>query len=67
MSNAQSYEALEADYGMDKGVLKASTRARLAPYVLQLLHIKPDELAEDPTAQQIVLENHDELAPWLFG
>jgi predicted DNA-binding transcriptional regulator YafY len=63
----EQQEVVKADYGMDKGVLKVPTRARLAPYVLQLLHIKPGELAEDPTAQQIVLENHDELTPWLFG
>jgi hypothetical protein len=52
---------------MNKGMLQVSTRARLVPYVLQLLHINPNELADDPTAQQIILKNRDELAPWLFG
>jgi predicted DNA-binding transcriptional regulator YafY len=60
-------EVVEVDYGMENGVLEISTRARLVPYVLQLLHIEPNELAEDPTAQQIVVENRGALAPWLFG
>lgn len=60
-------EVVEMDYGMENGVLEIATRARLVPYVLQLLHIEPDELTEDATAQQIVVENRAELAPWLFG
>jgi predicted DNA-binding transcriptional regulator YafY len=63
----EQQEVVEADYGMNKGMLQVSTRARLVPYVLQLLHINPNELADDPTAQQIILKNRDELAPWLFG
>jgi predicted DNA-binding transcriptional regulator YafY len=60
-------EVVEADYGMENGVLAVSARARLVPYVLQLLHIEPNVLAEDATAQQIVVENREELTPWLFG
>ena len=60
-------EVIEVDYGMANGALEISTRARLVTYVLQLLHIEPNELAEDPTAQQIIVENRAELAPWLFG
>jgi predicted DNA-binding transcriptional regulator YafY len=65
--NSEQREVVEADYGMEDGVLEVSTRAKLVPYVLQLLHIEPNSLAEDPTAQQIVVQNRDELAPWLFG
>ena len=60
-------DVVEADYGMQGGVLVISTRARLVTYVLQQLHIKPGAPADDPTAQQIVVENHAALAPWLFG
>jgi predicted DNA-binding transcriptional regulator YafY len=60
-------EVIEVDYGMENGALEISTRARLVTYVLQMLHIEPNELAEDPTAQQIIVENREELAPWLFG
>jgi hypothetical protein len=52
---------------MENGVLAVSTRARLVSYVLQLLHIELNALAEDATAQQIVVENREELTPWLFG
>jgi predicted DNA-binding transcriptional regulator YafY len=60
-------DVVETDYGMENGVLEVSTRARLVPYVLQLLRIEPQGLAEDPTAQQIVVENISELNIWLFG
>ena len=65
--NPEQQEVVEMDYGMENGVLEVSTRARLVPYVLHLLHIGPKELAEDSTAQQIVVENRSELKPWLFG
>ncbi len=60
-------EVVEVDYGMENGALEVRSRARLVSYVLKLLHIDPNEVKEDPTAQQIVLENRDELQPWLFG
>jgi predicted DNA-binding transcriptional regulator YafY len=60
-------EVVETDYGMHNGALEITTRARLVTYILQLLHVRPDTLADDPTAQQIVVENHSELTPWLFG
>ena len=65
--NPEQREVVEADYGMVQGALEISTRARLVPYVLQLLHIEANKLASEPTAQQIVIENRSELAPWLFG
>ncbi len=64
---AEQREVVETDYGMRDGVLVIATRARLVPYVLQQLHIEPGAVADDPTAQQIVVENRDELSPWLFG
>ncbi|MFT4520867.1 MAG: putative DNA-binding transcriptional regulator YafY [Halioglobus sp.] len=66
LSPAQQ-EVVEVDYGMENGVLEVTTRAKLAPYVLKLLHVNPNETEEDPTAQQIVVANREELAPWLFG
>lgn len=56
-----------ADYGMQDGVLIIPLRARLVPYALKLLHIEPGEPQSDPMAQQIVVENRDDLAPWLFS
>ncbi len=60
-------EVVEADYGMTGGALEIHTRGRLVPYVLKLLHIDPGESSDDPAAQQIVVQNRDELTPWLFG
>ena len=66
LSTAQR-QVVEVDYGMDGGALEVSTRAKLVPYVLKLLNVDPTSMADDPTAQQIVLANKDELSPWLFG
>lgn len=66
LNNAQR-EVVEVDYGMVRGALEVSTRGKLVPYVLKLLHIDPNEELDDPMAQQIIVENRDALAPWLFG
>lgn len=63
----EQQDVVETDYGMRHGALEIVSRARLASYVLQLLHIDPRAIADDPTAQQIVVENREELSPWLFG
>ena len=63
----EQQSVVEVDYGMEDGVLAIKTRARLVPYALKLLHIDPDEALDDPKAQQIVVENRQELQPWLFG
>lgn len=60
-------EVVEADYGMVDGVLQITTSGKLVPYALKLLHTNPREELDDPMAQQIVVENHQELEPWLFG
>lgn len=58
---------IEHDYGMENGVLEVSTRAKLVPYALKLLHLEYHEEKTDPTAQQIVVQNRAELEQWLFG
>lgn len=63
----EQQNVVELDYGMERGALEVTTRARLVTYVLKMLHVDPNELASDPTAQQIVVANREELAPWLFG
>ncbi len=60
-------EVVEADYGMSDGVLAVTTRGKLVPYALKLLHIDPAETLQEPAAQQIIVENREELARWLFG
>ena len=63
----QQREVIEVDYGMDQGVLQISTRGKLVPYALRLLHIDPNAVLADPMAQQVVVENRADLEPWLFG
>jgi predicted DNA-binding transcriptional regulator YafY len=60
-------EVVEVDYGMTDGLLEVTTRGKLVPYALKLLHVDPNESQDDPTAQQIVLQNREELLAWLFG
>ncbi len=64
--SAAQRQVVEGDYGMQAGALEISTRGKLVPYALKLLHIDPNEELEDPTAQQIVVENRESLQHWLF-
>jgi predicted DNA-binding transcriptional regulator YafY len=59
-------EVIEGDYGMQAGALEISTRGKLVPYALKLLHIDLNAELEDPAAQQIVVENRESLQQWLF-
>jgi hypothetical protein len=57
-------EVVETDFGMENGVLEVSTRGKLVPYALKLLHIDPKQELADPMAQQIIVENRAALLPW---
>ena len=63
----EQQRVIEHDYGMTKGVLEVPTRGKLVPYALKLLHIDLEEQKDDPTAQQIIVENQNDLKGWLFG
>ncbi|WP_439106740.1 WYL domain-containing protein [Congregibacter sp.] len=65
LSPAQQ-EVIAHDYGMTDGRLCLATRATLINYQLQLLQLDPTATHENPLAQQVVLENRQSLAPWLF-
>ena len=52
---------------MEHGRLEITTRGKLVPYALKLLHIDPKEELTDATAQQITVDNRDEITAWLFG
>lgn len=66
LSPAQQ-EVVQVDYGMENGVFNISTRGKLVPYALKLLHIDARKELPDPMAQQIVVQNRSEIEPWLFG
>ncbi|QSB20758.1 WYL domain-containing protein [Pseudomonas sp. 15A4] len=57
---------IEADFGMEEGVLTIPTRRALVKYVLQRFQIDPKKLDPKAAAQQIVVKNLDELKPWLY-
>jgi predicted DNA-binding transcriptional regulator YafY len=57
---------IEADFGMEEGVLTIPTRRALVKYVLQRFQIDPKKLDPRAAAQQIVVKNLDELKPWLY-
>jgi len=65
--SAEQQEVVEVDYGMQRGALEVTTRGKLVPYALKLLHVDPTEELDDPTAQQIIVENRAQLQRWLFG
>ena len=54
------------DYGMTRNLLKIETRAALAQYVLQSLRIDTHTLNAKAEAQQIIIDNFDEIQQWLF-
>ncbi len=60
-------EVVATDYGMRDGMLAIPVRARLVHYCIKQLQIDPFLQQIDPRAQQLVVENLDELRPWLFG
>ncbi|MDA8662724.1 WYL domain-containing protein [Luminiphilus sp.] len=63
---ADQREVIAHDYNMENGRLSLTTRAKLAPYLLQLLNVNTGPLLDDPRAQQLVLSNHESLQNWLM-
>ncbi len=59
-------EVVAQDYGMEGEVLEVKTRARLVHYTIKLLQIDPYLHQIEPNAQQLIVQNLDELQPWLF-
>ena len=51
---------------MNRGVLAIKTRGPLVQYMMQLLQIDTRVLQGKPSAQQIIVDNLDEIQTWLF-
>ena len=62
----EQQEVIAHDYHMIEGRLELSVRAKLAPYLLQLLNVNTGTLLEDPRAQQLILTNQNALDTWLI-
>ena len=57
---------IATDYGMTRGQLTVEVRGSLVPYALKLLQVDPNKVEAKAEAQQIVIENLDEVKQWLF-
>lgn len=57
---------VEHDYAMQDGKHVISTRSALIPYAVQLLNIDLGKLESKPEAQQIVIDNSDEVKRHAF-
>jgi predicted DNA-binding transcriptional regulator YafY len=64
--NALQKKVIAKEYGMTRNRLKISTRGALVHYMLQLLKIDPNIAQATGKAQQIIVENLDELKKWTF-
>ena len=62
----QQQEVVANDFNMTDSKLYLSVRAKLAPYLLQLLNVNTGRLHDDPKAQQLILTNHRAVNDWLF-
>ena len=62
----QQQDVVANDYGMTDGRLTIEVRASLAQYLLQMMNVDPHIIHADPRAQQIIIENLDEVKRWLF-
>ncbi len=65
LSKAQR-EVVARDYGMSRNILKVTTRGSLVQYALQALRIDTSIVQMKPEAQQIVVENLEEIRGYLF-
>ena len=59
-------DVIAHDYDMADRRLIVDVRAKLLPYLIQVMQIDLDLKERDPRAQQLVIANQSELEPWLF-
>ena len=58
---------IAADYGMTKNRLEIETRGAMVQYILQFLRVSTKAIDADPKAQQVVIENLEDVKKWLLG
>lgn len=64
--NETQQDILAHDFGMTDRCLHVKTRAPLVSYMLQTFNLDTNKLDADPSAQQIVIANRQEILPHLF-
>ena len=60
-------KVITEEYGMKRNQLLINTRGPLVQYTLQQLQIDPKILDGRATAQQLIVENIEELRVWFFN
>ncbi|MGF1753941.1 WYL domain-containing protein [Vibrio makurazakiensis] len=65
LTEAQA-EIIANDYGMESNTLCVGTNAALIRYVLDAYNIDINVIDSNPKGQQIIVENFDELKPYLI-
>jgi len=58
---------IESEFNMKKGKLILRSRACLIHYSLQRYQIDSERLSNPPSTQLLDVENHESIAPYLFG
>jgi len=64
--NPLQQKVISTDYGMQDNQLIIPVRGAMVNYLLQFLRINTEVIQADPKAQQVVIENLDEVKKWLF-
>lgn len=64
--DAAQKKVIAEDYAMTRSVLTLRTRGPLVQYLMQQLQIDSKILQGKPGAQQIIVDNLDDVSPWLF-
>ena len=59
--SSEQKKIIIAEYGMDSGHLKISTRGALVNYMLQMLRIDPYASQKEPEVQQIEIANFKKI------
>jgi len=62
----EQQQIIAADYGMVRNQLTVEVRGSLVPYALKILQVDPNKVEAKPEAQQIVIDNLDDIRRWLF-
>jgi predicted DNA-binding transcriptional regulator YafY len=64
--SAPQRKVIMEDYDMARGSLTIKTRGPLVHYAMQLMQIDPQVLQGKPSAQQIIVDNLEDIQQWLF-
>ncbi len=65
--STEQQQVIAGDYGMIENRLEVNTRGAMVQYVLQFLRVTTRAIDPDPKAQQVIIENLEDVEKWLFN